>query len=145
MRRTKKNKTSTKERLVSFRLTEAENDLLNTWAEGARMSKSEYVRKLIAGRTPTQKVEFEYNPPEILDIFSNLETVTETLNRIAHDLNSGVKWNKEMHDEVVNSLKEIYRMRDELDHFKGEYRDFKNEFLTEIDNILSRRSCESSL
>ena len=145
MRRSKKNKTATKERLVSFRLTETENDLLCTWAEGARMSKSEYVRKLIAGRTPIQKVELPYNSPEILDIFSNLENVSETLNRIAHDLNSGAKWNKEMHDEVVNSLKEIYRMRDEFDQFKGEYRDYIDKFLTEVDNILSRRSCESSL
>ena len=145
MKKSKKNMTSNKERITSFRLTEIENDLLTSRAEGAQMSKSEYFRQLIAGKNPPQKVEIIYNSPEILAIFSNLETVSETLNRVAHDLNSGVKWNKEMHEEVVNCLNEIYRMRDELDQFKVEYQDVMDKFLAEAESLLSRRSCEPSV
>ena len=91
MGRPRRKKMSSKGRLLTFRLSEAEKDILVQRAEEAGMSKSEYTRQLLAGNNPPKRVEIVYNSPEILRIFSNLENVTQNINRIAHDLNSGVK------------------------------------------------------
>lgn len=109
----------------------------------AGMSKSEYTRQLISGNNPQRRMEIVYNSPEVLKIFSNLESVTENINRIAHDLNSGVKRNKELHEEVVNCLNELQRMRDELTELKVDYLADWDKIFAHANDLISRSSCES--
>ena len=106
------------------------------------MSKSEYTRQLLVGKNPPKRVEIVYNSPEILRIFSNLENVTQNINRIVHDLNSGVKWNREMHEEVVNCLNELQRMKDELTELKVDYLADWDKIFAQADDLISRSSCE---
>jgi len=87
-------------------------------------------------------MEIVYNSPEILKIFSNLESVTENINRIAHDLNSGVKWNKELHEELVNYLNELRRMRDELKEYEVEFHADWDKIIAQAESLISRSSCE---
>ena len=79
---------------------------------------------------------------QILRIFSNLEHVTQNINRIVHDLNSGVKWNREMHEEVVNCLNELQRMKDELTELKVDYLADWDKIFAQADDLISRSSCE---
>lgn len=105
------------DRKFAFRLTEAEYELITGNAEGARMSVSEYVRQILKGRNPAYRYEIPINDPEILNIFANLETVTQDLNDIAVKLNSGIKWDRELHLKVKDDLKEIYRMKEALNEY----------------------------
>lgn len=105
------------DRKFAFRLTEAEYELITGNAEGARMSVSEYVRRILKGRNPAYRYEIPINDPEILNIFANLETVTQDLNEIAVKLNSGTKWDRELHLKVKDDLKEIYRMKEALNEY----------------------------
>ena len=143
MGRPRRKKMSSKGRLLTFRLSEAEKDILVQRAEEAGMSKSEYTRQLLAGNNPPKRVEIVYNSPEILRIFSNLENVTQNINRIAHDLNSGVKWNREMHEEVVKCLNELQRMRDEFREYEVEHLADWDKIFAQVDSLLSKGSCES--
>ena len=142
MGRPRRKKTLPKERLVSFRLSETEKELLIKHSKEAGMTKSEYTRQLISGNNPPRRMEIVYNSPEVLKIFSNLENVTERINRIAHDLNSGVKWNKELHEEVVNCLNELQRMKDELTELKVDYLADWDKIFAQADDLISRSSCE---
>lgn len=142
MGRPRRKKMSSKDRLLTFRLSEAEKELLIKHSKEAGMTKSEYTRQLISGNNPPRRMEIVYNSPEVLKIFGNLENVTERINRIAHDLNSGVKWNKELHEEVVNCLNELQRMKDELTELKVDYHADWDKIFAQADDLISRGSCE---
>ena len=122
------------DRKYAFRVTEDEMEVIKQNAKGARMSVSEYIRKVISGRTPAYRVEIPVNDPKILKIFSNLDTVSQDLNRITASLNAGEKWDQDLHSRVKEDLQEITRMKDELrEYSNGEA--LKDKFLAELNGL----------
>ena len=57
--------------------------------------------------------------------------------------NSGVKRNREMHEEVVNCLNELQRMRDEFREYEVEHLADWDKIFAQVDSLLSKGSCES--
>lgn len=130
----KSKKQPTLSRKYAFRVTEAEMEVIKQNAKGARMSVSEYIRKVLSGRTPAYRVEIPVKDPEILKIFSNLDTVSQDLNRIAARLNAGDKWDNDLHSRVKDDLQEIYRMKEEFrEYSSGET--LKDKVLTELNKL----------
>ena len=122
MARPKKDHAPVREHKYTIRLSPEEDELLDKLASKAKMSRSDYVRNLISGRTPTIKYEIVYNSKDILKIFSNLSNITGNLNQIAHHLNAGGGWNEDMKKEIYDSIQEVRKMRKELKEFTGGYR-----------------------
>ena len=122
MARPKKEHAPVRGHKYTIRLSSEEDELLDTLARKAEMTKSDYMRSLISGRTPTIKYELVYNSREILKIFRNLGNISGNLNQIAHHLNAGGGWNDEMKKEVSGCIAQILHIRDEVKEMVGEYR-----------------------
>ena len=105
-------------------------------AEGARMSVSEYLRQLIQGKNPACKFEMPINDPEVLKIFTDLDTVSKDLNNIAARLNSGEMINDDLRLRVKNDLEDVNRMRAALCNYsQGET--LKDKVLNELSKLKS--------
>jgi len=108
--------------MLTLRVSEEELELINGYAQKADMSRSEYLRKVVLGKTPAVKYELVFNDPKILKIFSNLANITGNLNQIAHHLNAGRGWSDQLRSEVTEAIYEVREMRKELKELTGEYR-----------------------
>lgn len=122
MARPKKTHPIAREHKFTIRLSPEEDELLDSRSEKAGLSRAEYMRSLIYGKTPSIKYEIVYNSPEILKIFSNLANITGNLNQIAHHLNAGRGWTDELRREVNEAIYEVREMRKELKELAGNYR-----------------------
>ncbi len=122
MTRPKKTIPPAKECQITIRMTQELFDVLTQDAKNAKMPRAEFIRHLIAGRTPSVKYEVVYNDPKILKIFSNLANITGNLNQIAHHLNAGRPWSDQLRTEVTDAIYEIREMRKELKEQTGGYR-----------------------
>ena len=110
-----------KPHVLTLRVSDVELEVINTYAQKAELSRSEYLRKTILGKTPTVKYEIVYNNPEILKIFANLSNITGNLNQIAHHLNAGRGWSDQLRTEVTDAIYEVREMRKELKERTGSY------------------------
>ena len=111
-----------KTKRVTVRMTEMQYELLTACAEKSNLSLAEYVRKILASKTPVVKYEIVFNSKEILKIFSNLSNIAGNLNQIAHHLNSGGGWSEELKREITDNIREVRQMRADLSKITGEYR-----------------------
>ena len=118
----KKDRDLAKAKRVTVRMTEAEYDVLETYAEKARMTPVAYIRNLIVSKTPTVKYEIVYNSPKILEIFGDLGHISGNLNQIARHLNQGGEATEELKKQVSGCIAQILHMRDNVQEMVGEYR-----------------------
>lgn len=119
---TRPKKDYSKPHVLTLRVSDVELEVINTYAQKAGMSRSEYLRRTILGKTPSVNYEIVYNNPEILKIFSNLSNITGNLNQIAHHLNAGRGWSDQLRTEVTDAIYEVREMRKELKERTGGYR-----------------------
>lgn len=122
MTRYKQSGLPVKDHRITIRLTETEFELLDSFARKSDMTYAAYIRKLLSGKTPTIKYEIVFNSKEILKIFANLSNVAGNLNQIAHHLNSGLRWSDELKKEITDNIRELRKMRKDLNEITGEYR-----------------------
>lgn len=122
MARPKKDIPPSRGHKFTIRLSPEEDELLERLSHQAKMSRSQYLRSLLSGRTPSIKYEIVFNSKEILKIFANLSNIAGNLNQIAHHLNAGGGWNDEMRDELTEHVREIRQMRKDLKEITGGYR-----------------------
>ena len=122
MTRPKKTIPPAKECQITIRMTQDLFDVLTKDAHDAKLPRTEYIRHLITGRTPSVKYEIVFNNPKILKIFANLANITGNLNQIAHHLNAGRGWTDDLRREVYELIYEVREMRKELKELAGEYR-----------------------
>ena len=118
----KKDRDLAKTKRVTVRMTEAEYDVLETYAEKARMTPVDYIRNLIVSKTPTVKYEIVYNSPKILEIFGDLGHISGNLNQIARHLNQGGEATEELKKQVSGCIAQILHMRDNVQRMVGVYR-----------------------
>lgn len=122
MARPKKTLPEAREHKFTIRLSTEEDIILNSRAAKAGLSRSQYIRSLIYGKTPSIKYEIVYNSPEILKIFRNLGNITGNLNQIAKHLNQGGAFSMELRKEVSGCIAQILHIRDNVERLVGEYR-----------------------
>lgn len=122
MGRNRKQDPPNRTRRISIRVTDELYEVIVKDARAAGMSVSEYVRKMITGRTPKVHYELVYNDPNILNIFHNLGTCGNNLNQIARYLNADGTMTNPMWKDIKSCIAELYEMRDRLKEHVGSFR-----------------------
>lgn len=118
----KKDRDLAKTKRVTVRMTEAQYDLLESYASKSGLSLAEYARSALVGKFPPIKYEIVYNSPKILKIFSDLGHISGNLNQIARHLNQGGAFTESLKKEVSGCIAQILHMRDNVQEVVGEYR-----------------------
>ena len=111
-------------RRINLRITEELYEVLQKDADAARLTLSDYIRKLLTSRRPTvhHVTEIVYDNPDLLQVFRNLSNYGNNLNQIAAYLNQGGTMNNQMWKEIKTCVAEIYEIRDSLKEMAGDYR-----------------------
>lgn len=122
MARKKKTELPPRNVMSCIRMTSDLKAVLEHNAAAAKLSFSDYCRKVLSGEHPPVHQELVFNDPQILKIFSNLGHCGGNLNQLAKHLNQGGEINQQVRDQIIECISELYEMRDSLSRLAGEYR-----------------------
>ena len=122
MARPKKNLPPVKDKKITIRLTDEMYDVLESEANAAGLTTSEYARKLLLDNRPVVKQEIVYDCEELLHILGDMGKIGSNLNQIAHFLNGGNPFDSHLKSEVMQGIIALYKIRDAAKAIAGEYR-----------------------
>ena len=122
MARPKKTITPIKEKRIMFRVTDELYDVIANEATSAKMTVSEYCRKVCTDKRLIVKKEKIFNNPELLSALSNLGKIGSNLNQIARHLNGGGSIDSELKKELFQCITELRSIREDVKEMAGEYR-----------------------
>ena len=121
MARPKLEKDEKKERRVTFRLTDMEYEMIETHADNAEMTISEYIRhQLLKG-----KVDVYYSivadVPELKKLTNEFARIGNNLNQIAKYFNTGGIRSLAMEDDIRFCINEIMDLRKQVIRMAGDF------------------------
>ena len=122
MSRPKKDYPPKRSRYIHFRVTDDMYDNIAIEAEKAKLSVSEYCRKLATDHKITVHQETVFDSSELLKIFGDMGKIGSNLNQIAHHLNEGNPMYENMKKEIYRCITDIKEIRDNVRSVTGEYR-----------------------
>lgn len=122
MPRPKKEFPPKKEKFIGFKVTEELYDVISKEATEAKMSVSEYCRKLATDHKITIHQETVFDSSELLRALGDMGKIGSNLNQIAHHLNEGMPLYEDMKKEIYRSITDIKEIRDNIRSITGEYR-----------------------
>lgn len=122
MARPKKTLPPTKEKRIMFRVTEDLYDVISLEASSAKMSVSEYCRKVCTDKKIILRQENVFDSPELLSALSEIGKIGNNLNQIARHLNSGNPLDLPLRKELLHTVSELRNIREEIKEMAGEYR-----------------------
>lgn len=122
MARPKKTITPTKEKRIMFRVTDELYDVIANEASSAKMTVSEYCRKVCTDKRLIVRKEKIFDNPELLSALSNLGKIGSNLNQIARHLNEGGSMNLSLRKEILQCITELRSIREDVKEMAGEYR-----------------------
>lgn len=122
MPRKKKDFPPKKEHFIGFRLTDDLYDVISQEAEKARLSVSEYCRKLATDHKVTIHQEMTFDSSELLKELGDMDKIGSNLNQIAHHLNEGYPFSEDMKKDVYACITDIKEIRDNIRKVIGQYR-----------------------
>ena len=122
MARPKKTITPIKEKRIMFRVTDELYDVIANEATSAKMTVSEYCRKVCTDKRLIVKKEKIFNSPELLSALSNLGKIGSNLNQIARHLNEGSSMDVALRKELMQCITELRNIREDVKEMAGEYR-----------------------
>ena len=91
-------------------------------AEKAKLSVSEYCRKLATDHKITIHKETTFDSSELLKILGDMGKIGSNLNQIAHHLNENNPMYEDMKKEIYRCITDIKEIRDNVRSVTGEYR-----------------------
>ena len=107
---------------IHFRVTDAMYENINAEAEKARLSVSEYCRKLATDHKVTIHQEMVFDSSELLKELGDMGKIGSNLNQIAHHLNEGNPMYEDMKKEIYRCITDIKEIRDNIRKVTGQYR-----------------------
>lgn len=122
MGRPKKTFPPTKQHQIVFRLTEDLYSVIADEADKAKISVSEYCRKVCTDKKLIIRQENVFDSQELLKALSDLGKIGGNLNQIARHLNDGGELSQSMKMEVMDSISTIREIRENIKAMAGEYR-----------------------
>lgn len=122
MARPKKTITPIKEKRIMFRVTDELYEVIATEASSAKMTVSEYCRKVCIDKRLIVKKEVVFDSPELLSSLSNLGKIGSNLNQIAKHLNEGGTATAQLKQELVQCITDLRHIREDVKEMAGEYR-----------------------
>ena len=122
MAKKKKTFPPTKDHFIGFRLTEDLYAVIALEADKAKLSVSEYCRKVCVDKKIIQYQEKVFDSTELLKVFSDLGKIGGNLNQIARHLNGGGELTPSLRNEIMQTITTIRDIREEIKGMAGEYR-----------------------
>lgn len=122
MSRPKKDFPPKRSKYIHFRVTNEMYDNIAIEAEKARLSVSEYCRKLATDHKITVHQETVFDSSELLNILGDMGKIGSNLNQIAHHLNEGNPMYEDMKKEIYRCITDIKEIRDNIRTVTGKYR-----------------------
>lgn len=122
MGRPKKIFPPTKQHQIVFRLTEDLYSVIADEAEKAKISVSEYCRKVCTDKKLIIRQENVFDSQELLKALSDLGKLGSNLNQIARHLNDGGELTLSMRKDIMESITSIRDIRENIKEMAGEYR-----------------------
>lgn len=122
MARKKKIIPPVKDHFIGFKVTDAMFELIKNEALLAKLSVSEYCRKVIVNKRIVLKKEVVFNSPELLSALSNLGRIGNNLNQIARHLNGGGNYDSTMKAEIIHCINDLRNIREDVKKMAGTYR-----------------------
>ena len=122
MARPKKTITPIKEKRIMFRVTDELYDVIANEATAAKLTVSEYCRKVCTDKRLIVKKEKVFDNPELLSALSNIGKIGSNLNQIARHLNEGNSIDTSLRKELLQYITELRSIREEIKEMAGEYR-----------------------
>lgn len=107
---------------IHFRVTQDMYDVIAEESEKAKMSVSEYCRKLATDHKITVHQETVFDSSKLVKVLGNMGKIGSNLNQIAHHLNEGMPLYEDMKKEIYSSITDIKEIRDNIRSITGEYR-----------------------
>ena len=114
MTRPKKEIELTRNHRITLRLTDTEFSIIETAAEQANLSLSEYMRTQILKGKVNIQLEIVADPPEMKKLISEFGKICNNLNQIARYFNQGGIISAEMRKEIKKCIGAIYEMKYEV-------------------------------
>lgn len=122
MGRPKKSFPPAKQHQIVFRLTEDLYSVIADEADKAKISVSEYCRKVCTDKKLIIRQENVFDSQELLKALSDLGKIGGNLNQIARHLNDGGELTQAMKKDVMDSISTIREIRENIKEMAGEYR-----------------------
>ena len=122
MPRKKKDFPPKKEHFIGFRLTDELYGVISQEAKNAKLSVSEYCRKLATEHKVTIHQETVFDSSELLKELGNTGKIGSNPNQIAHHLNEGNPMYENMKKEMYRCITDIKEIRDNIRKVTGQYR-----------------------
>ena len=122
MGRPKKSFPPAKQHQIVFRLTEDLYSVIADEADKAKISVSEYCRRVCTDKKLIIRQENVFDSQELLKALSDLGKIGGNLNQIARHLNDGGELSQSMKMEVIDSISTIREIRENIKEMAGEYR-----------------------
>lgn len=122
MGRPKKSFPPAKQHQIVFRLTEDLYSVIADEADKAKISVSEYCRKVCTDKKLIIRQENVFDSQELLKALSDLGKIGGNLNQIARHLNDGGELTQAMKKDVMDSISNVREIRENIKEMAGEYR-----------------------
>lgn len=121
MTRPKKDNMLTHTRRITFRLTDAEADMLFDTAKEAGLSCSEYIRKQLLEKQVNIKYEIVADITDLNKLTAEVGKIGNNLNQIAKYFHTGGIRSKAMQDEISECIAKLYSLRSEILRLAGDF------------------------
>ena len=122
MGRKKKNTPPAKTHDIHLRVTEEMYEAIKADAAKAKLSVADYCRQAINGRTIKIYEDRYFDSEELLHALGDYGKIGSNLNQIAHYLNGGGIFDKQLKTIVLEACIAITKIRDMVNEVTGEYR-----------------------
>lgn len=106
--------------IVCVKLTDIELSILDRHADGARLSRSEYIRGLILNKRMTAKYQIVINSEDIRKLLMQYGKIGSNLNQIAKYFNTGGERSLAMEEEIQRCLTSLFSLRKEVLKMAGD-------------------------
>lgn len=107
---------------IHFRVNDDMYDIIVMEANRAKLSISEYCRKIVLEHTVNIYEEVIFDSEKLLKKLGDLGRIGNNLNQIARHLNEGNTFDKNMKTQVNSCISELLNIRDVIFEMAGEYR-----------------------
>ena len=122
MARRKKTYPPTKEKRIIFRVTDNLYDVIAAEADKAKLSVSEYCRKVCTDKKIVIRQENVFDSQELLKALSDLGKIGGNLNQIAKHLNANGEFTPSIREDILQTITMLRDIRENIKEMAGEYR-----------------------
>lgn len=121
MARRKKDRKYTRKNIVCIKLSDIELECLESSAETAGITRSEYIRRSILQQEISLNYQVVYDMDNIKLLAGEFGKIGSNLNQIARYFHTGGTRSMAMEDEIRECISELFKLRKDVIRLVGDY------------------------